>query len=69
MAAAGQPLSVHVTSCSSERKWSLFGNNSSHTKSRLALEWAKELSYVRSNNDKGGGAQGQMKKLCGPLQT
>jgi len=47
-------LSAHVTSCSSERIWLLFGNIFSKTKNRLALERAKKLSYICSNSDSGG---------------
>jgi len=53
-AAAGRLISVHVTSCSSERNWSLFGNIFSKTKNRLALDKTKKLSYIRSNSDSGG---------------
>jgi len=36
----------------SERNWSLFGNIFSKTK--MAMERAKKLSYIQSNNDSGG---------------
>ena len=52
-AAAGRLLSAHVTSCSTERNWSLFGNIFSKTRNRLVLERAKKLAYIRSNNSSG----------------
>jgi len=48
-AAAGRLLSAHVTSCATERNWSLFGNIFTKTKNRLALERAKKLAYIRTN--------------------
>jgi len=53
-AAAGWLISAHVTSCSSERNWSLFGIIFSKAKNRLALEKTNKLSYIRSNSDSGG---------------
>jgi len=50
-AAAGRLIGAHVTSCSSERNWSLFSNIFSKTNNCLALEKAKKLSYIRSNSD------------------
>jgi len=52
-AAAARLLSAHVTSCSTERNWSLFGNIFSKTKNRLALERARKLAYIRSNSISG----------------
>jgi len=51
-AAAGRLLSAHVTSCATERNWSLFGNIFTKTKNRLALEKAKKLAYIRANGSK-----------------
>lgn len=52
-AAAGRLLSAHVTSCSTERNWSLFGHIFTKTKNRLALERAKKVAYIRSNSSSG----------------
>jgi len=49
-AAAIRLMSAHVTSCASERNWSLFGNIFSKTKNRLALERARKIAYVRANS-------------------
>ena len=49
-AAAGRLLSAHVTSCSTERNWSLFGNIFSKNRNRLVLEQARKLAYIRSNS-------------------
>jgi len=43
-------LSAHVTSCASERNWSLFGQIFSKTKNRLTLERARKIAYVRANS-------------------
>ena len=48
-AAAARLLSAHVTSCSSERNWSLFGNIFSKSNNRLTLERARKIAFVRSN--------------------
>lgn len=55
-AAAARLLSAHVTSCSSERNWSLFGNIYTKTKSRLILERARKIAFIRSNKDKDSNA-------------
>jgi len=51
--ATSRLLSAHVTSCSTERNWSQFGSIFTKTKNRLALERARKIAYVRSNNRKG----------------
>ena len=51
--AAGRLLSAHVTSCATERNWSLFGNIFSKTRNRLALEHAQKMAYIRTNSSKG----------------
>ena len=47
---ASRLLSAHVTSCATERNWSLFGNIFSKTKNRLALERAKKVAYIGGNS-------------------
>ena len=55
-AAAARLLSAHVTSCATERNWSLFGNIFSKTKNRLALERAKKIAFIRGNSKESTGA-------------
>jgi hypothetical protein len=49
-AVAARLLSAHVTSCATERNWSLFGNIFSKTKNRLALERAQKIAFIRGNS-------------------
>ena len=42
-------LSMHPTSCASERNWSVLGQLYSKARSNLALERARKLVYVRCN--------------------
>ena len=51
--AAGRLLSAHVTSCATERNWSLFGNIFTKTRNRLALERAHHIAFVRANSSLG----------------
>ena len=51
--AAGRFLSAHVTSCTTERNWSLFGNIFSKTRNRLHLEKAQKLAFIRANSSLG----------------
>jgi len=51
--AAEQLLSTHVTSCSCERDWVLFGNIFGKTE-LFGLERAKKLYCIRSNSDSWG---------------
>ena len=51
--AAGRLLSAHVTSCATERNWSMFGNIFSKTRNRLALRRAQAIAYVRENSSIG----------------
>ena len=51
--AAGRFLSAHVTSCATERNWSLFGNIFSKTRNRLHLEKAQKLAFIRANSSLG----------------
>ena len=51
--AAGRLLSAHVTSCATERNWSLFGNIFSKTRNRLALERAQKMAFIRTNSSNG----------------
>jgi len=48
--AAGRLLSAHVTSCATERNWSLFGNIFQKTRNRLALRRAQDIAYIRANS-------------------
>ena len=52
--AASRLLSAHVTSCATERNWSLFGNIFTKTRNRLALARAQDIAFVRANNSLGG---------------
>ena len=51
--AAGRFLSAHMTSCATERNWSLFGNIFSKTRNRLHLEKAQKLAFIRANSSLG----------------
>jgi hypothetical protein len=55
-AVAARLLSAHVTSCATERNWSLFGNIFSKTKNRLALERAQKIAFIRGNSRESMGA-------------
>jgi hypothetical protein len=44
-------LSCHVTACSSERNWSLWGRVYPKCRSRLALERGGKLVYIAGNDD------------------
>ena len=46
-------LSMHATSCASERNWSLWGNLYVKARNRLAIERAEMLVYIRGNSNKG----------------
>jgi len=48
--AAGRLLAAHVTSCASERNWSMFGNIFTKTRNRLALERAHKMANIRTNS-------------------
>ena len=53
--AAGRLFSAHVTSCASERNWSLsLGNIFQKIRNRLALQRAQDIAYVRANSSLGG---------------
>ena len=39
-----------MTSCASERNWSMFGNIFTKTRNRLALERAHKMAYIRTNS-------------------
>ena len=56
--AAGELLSAHVTSCATERNWSLFGNIFTKTRNRLALERAQKIAFTRNNLNSLKGAKG-----------
>jgi hypothetical protein len=43
-------LPLHVTTCSCERNWSLWGNVYVKARNRLAIERAEKLIYIKSNS-------------------
>jgi hypothetical protein len=51
--AAVKLLSWHVTSCASERNWSLWGNIYVKARNRLGLERATKLVAIRGNSKQG----------------
>ena len=53
---ASRLLSAHVTSCATERNWSMFGHIFSKSKNRLALERAKKIAFIRGNSCQNLGA-------------
>jgi hypothetical protein len=55
-AVAGRLLSARVTSCATERNWSLFGNIFSKTKNRLMLERAQKTAFIWGNSKESMGA-------------
>ena len=56
-------LSAHVTSCATERNWSLLGNIFSKTKNRLALERANKIAFIRGNSSNNIGADQEIMLL------
>ncbi len=61
---ASRLLSMHVTTCASERDWSLWGNVYVKARNRLALEKAERLIFVKGNLHlaAGGGGASQAPK-------
>jgi len=53
---AGRLLSAHLTSCATERNWSLFGNIFNKTKNHLVLERAQKIAFIRGNSKESMGA-------------
>ena len=51
--AAGRLLSAHVTSCATERNWSLFGNIFTKTRNRLLLKKAHKMAFIHANSRMG----------------
>jgi hypothetical protein len=47
--AARKLLSCHTTTCATERNWSAWGNLFRKSRSRLAVERAEKLIYIRAN--------------------
>jgi hypothetical protein len=47
--AAVRLLSMHTTTCASERNWSLWGTIYTKARNRLALERANKLVFIRGN--------------------
>ena len=48
--AARRLLSMHVTSCSSERNWSLWGRVFTAARNRLGKERGEKMIYIRGNS-------------------
>ena len=48
--AANRLLSMHVTSCSSERNWSLWGRVFTAARNRLGKERGEMMIYIRGNS-------------------
>jgi hypothetical protein len=50
--AAGRLISMHTTSCSSERNWSLWGKvfSSRSTRSSLGKEQGEKMIFIRGNS-------------------
>ncbi len=47
--AAIRLLSMHTTSCASERNWSIWGSLYNKSRNRLALQRAEKLVFIRGN--------------------
>ncbi len=47
---ASRALSMHATSCASERNWSLWSNVYAKARSQLAIDRAFKLIYIRQNS-------------------
>jgi hypothetical protein len=48
--AAVRLLPLHVTTCSCERNWSVWGSVYTKARNRLAIERAEKLIYIRCNS-------------------
>ena len=46
-------MSAHVTSCATERNWSLFGNIFTKTRNRLLLKKAHKMAFIHANSRMG----------------
>jgi hypothetical protein len=51
--AAVRLLSMHVTTCASERNWSIWGKEFSKDRNRLGLTLGEQIVFIRGN-PKGG---------------
>lgn len=49
--AAIRLLSMHATSCASERNWSLWGSVYTKARNRLSISRAEKLIFIRGNSD------------------
>jgi hypothetical protein len=47
--AAVRLLSMHVTTCASERNWSIWGKVYTKDRSRLGLSLGEQIVYIRGN--------------------
>ena len=57
LAKGGQALLPrHVTTCSAERNWSVWGNVYTKARNRLAVERAEKLVFIAGNNGCSNGA-------------
>jgi hypothetical protein len=48
--AARRLLSIHTTSCASERNWSFWGYIHSKARNCLSIECAEKLEYIKQNS-------------------
>jgi hAT family C-terminal dimerisation region len=51
--AASRLLSMHVTTCSSERNWSMWGNVYTKARNRLQVDRAEKIIFINSNTSQG----------------
>ena len=52
--AASKLLAMHVTTCSSERNWSVWGQVYTKGRSRLSISLGEKIVYIRGNATKPG---------------
>jgi hypothetical protein len=43
-------LSIHTTSCSSERNWSIWGHIHSKARNRMSMKHAGKVVYIKQNS-------------------
>jgi hypothetical protein len=51
--AASRLLAMHVTTCSSERNWSMWGNVYTKARNRLQITRAEKIIFISSNTSRG----------------
>jgi hypothetical protein len=57
--AARRLLLLHVTTCSCERNWSLWGTTYTKARNALAIERAEKLIYIKANGGQGNSKDDQ----------